>query len=247
MAVKKTKELILGIIFTLIFFILLFIMFQPYFGKGQNFLAYSDDLFNQLAKGSAYFIPKLKKDVEKFRGQNIEITIDLKRPTDTPKDTAERLELAKKLYTTIGVTAEIKDETKLFIKGDLGQILTAALEDADAFYWNKGEIIKEKYKFDNEKRMFRQWHNTLSAIHKKLTLEKQVTQANIINTVVTKAIEPAYNFYGVTPQSVKQRAGVLTALLIFYVFYTVWWGFAIMYLMEGFGLSTKKAKVKKEV
>jgi hypothetical protein len=46
---------------------------------------------------------------------------------------------------------------------------------------------------------------------------------------------------------VVDRAGLMIFLLAFYVFYTMWWGYAIFYLFEGFGLTMKKAKVKKEV
>jgi hypothetical protein len=34
---------------------------------------------------------------------------------------------------------------------------------------------------------------------------------------------------------------------VFYVVYTLWWGFAIFFIFEGIGLSMTKAKVKKEV
>jgi hypothetical protein len=36
-------------------------------------------------------------------------------------------------------------------------------------------------------------------------------------------------------------------LLVFYLVYTLWWGFAIFYLFDGVGLSMKKARVKQEV
>jgi hypothetical protein len=39
----------------------------------------------------------------------------------------------------------------------------------------------------------------------------------------------------------------MTGLLVFYVIYTMWWGFAIFYMFDGIGLTMKKAKVKKEV
>ncbi|QER42681.1 hypothetical protein F1847_07985 [Thermodesulfobacterium sp. TA1] len=244
-AIKK-KELTLGIIFTLVFIGILVIVFQPYFGRGQNFLAYADDLFNSLAKGSAYFIPKIKPTVEKFKGEILDIEINLKKPDDTPEKLQSRIALNIKLYTTAGAQVEDKGDGKIRIVGDLGQILSSALEDSEAMYWNKGEIIKQKYGVEDEKKMFRQWHNSLGAINKKLTLQKKTEMAQIVNTVVTKAIEPAYNFYGIAPESVKTKYGLLAGLLVFYVFYTVWWGFAIMYLMEGLGLSTKKGK-KKEV
>jgi hypothetical protein len=41
------------------------------------------------------------------------------------------------------------------------------------------------------------------------------------------------------------KAGIMTGLLVFYVLYTMWWGFAIFYLFEGVGLTMKKAKIKK--
>jgi hypothetical protein len=46
---------------------------------------------------------------------------------------------------------------------------------------------------------------------------------------------------------VKEKAGLMTFLLVFYVAYTLWWGFAIFFIFEGIGLTMSKAKVKKEV
>ena len=65
--------------------------------------------------------------------------------------------------------------------------------------------------------------------------------------VMKKAVETAYNFYGISPERVSDRIGLMTGLLVFYVVYTLWWGFAIFFIFEGIGLTMKKAKVKKEV
>ena len=65
--------------------------------------------------------------------------------------------------------------------------------------------------------------------------------------VTKKAVETAHNFYGIEAQKVTEKAGLMTGLLVFYVVYTMWWGFAIFYLFEGLGLTMKKAKVKKEI
>ena len=62
-----------------------------------------------------------------------------------------------------------------------------------------------------------------------------------------KAIEASYNFYKVEAVQVKEKAGLMTFLLVFYVAYTMWWGFAIFFIFEGIGLTMSKAKVKKEV
>jgi capsid portal protein len=82
---------------------------------------------------------------------------------------------------------------------------------------------------------------------KELKKEKKIEESNFVGEVTKKAIEPAFNFYQIEPQSVADKAGVMTGLLVFYVAYTMWWGFAIFYLFDGVGLSMKKAKVKKEV
>ena len=40
--------------------------------------------------------------------------------------------------------------------------------------------------------------------------------------------------------------GVMVGLLLFYVLYTVWYGFAIFELFDGVGLTMKKSKIKQE-
>ncbi|KJU85505.1 hypothetical protein MBAV_002301, partial [Candidatus Magnetobacterium bavaricum] len=64
------------------------------------------------------------------------------------------------------------------------------------------------------------------------------------NAVVKKAVEPAYNFYGIQPQKVSDKILLMAGLLVFYVFYTIMWGYAIFFVFEGLGLSMKKAKHK---
>ena len=74
----------------------------------------------------------------------------------------------------------------------------------------------------------------------------KITESKIVSDVMKKAVEPAYNFYKIEGQKVSEKAGLMTGLLIFYVAYTMWWGYAIFYMFDGLGLSMKKAKVKKE-
>ena len=59
-------------------------------------------------------------------------------------------------------------------------------------------------------------------------------------------VEAAYNFYQIEPVKVSERAGTMTGLLVFYVLYTLWWGFALMFLVEGMGLTMTKKRAKKE-
>jgi hypothetical protein len=248
MAADK-KHLTWGLILLASFFGVLILIFAPIYGQGMNGLEYADDLFNKLAKGSAYQIPKLKKDVEKYKGKVLDVVIDVKKPTDKPGDADMRAERIAKVFTINGAKAEVQG-SKVHITGDFGEIMAAALEDSDQMYHNNGDYIKKKYGVEEDekmKQMFRQWHNAFTAIHKQFILQKKVEEASFIKKVMTAAIEPAYNFYGIQPVKISEKAGVATFLLVFYILYTIWYGFGVLYIFEGLGLSTKKAKVKKEV
>jgi len=53
---------------------------------------------------------------------------------------------------------------------------------------------------------------------------------------MTKAVEPAYNYYQVEAKSVKAEMFMLIAALAFYVIYTMWYGFGLLFLFEGAGI-----------
>ncbi len=87
----------------------------------------------------------------------------------------------------------------------------------------------------------------LKVMDKELKKQGKIGEAKIVSDVMKKAVEPAYNYYKVEAQQVAEKAGLMSGLLVFYVVYTMWWGFAIFYMFDGIGLTMKKAKVKKEV
>jgi len=250
MATSK-KQLGLGVVMALGFFVILFLTFSPIFpktveGKAQNGLEWADETFNRLSKGSSYFIPKVAKNVEKYQGKMLAVTIKMDKPEDKAGDAEKRALNASKVFMAAGAKTEVIGP-ELKIEGDLGKILMAALQDSDSMYKNDGNAIKAKYGTDEEKKMFRQWHNAFVKIDKVLKKQGKIEEANIIGEVTKKGIEAAYNYYGVEAVQVKEKAGLMTFLLVFYVVYTMWWGFAIYYIFNGIGLSMTKAKVKKEV
>ncbi|MEW6108734.1 MAG: hypothetical protein AB1632_06155 [Nitrospirota bacterium] len=251
MASGHKKHLGMGIVLFISFFFVLFLIFSPVFpkapdGSAQNGLDYADRLFNRLSKGSSYFIPRVSESNKMFMGRMFTLNIKLDKPEDKPGDAEKRAELASRLFTTAGANVEING-AGLKIEGDLGKVIESALQDSDAMYNNEGEKIKTRYAYDDEKKMFRQWHNVLTKMNKEFAKEKKVGEAKIVSDVMKKAVETAYNYYGIAPQKVSEKAGLMTGVLVFYVIYTMWWGFAIFYIFEGIGLSMKKAKVKKEV
>jgi hypothetical protein len=253
---QAKKHLGFGIILAISFWIVLFLIFSPIFPKApdgtpQNGLEFADRMFNRLAKGSSYFIPKVAESNKKFMGKMFTVTVDMSKPEDKPGDAEKRAERTSKLFTmNPGSKAEVMG-SELKIEGDLGLVLKAALDDADMMFKNEGDKIKAKYAeamgTDDVKQIFRQWNNVLPKIDKAFKKEKMVGEAKMISEVTKKAIEASYNFYGIQAQKVSEKAGFMTFLLAFYVAYTMWWGFAIFFIFEGIGLSMKKAKVKKEV
>jgi hypothetical protein len=250
--VRHGKHLGIGIIMGISFLVVLFLMFSTIFpkskaGEPQNGLQWADEMFNNLAKGSSYFIPKVAKNIEKFKGTMFTATLKMGKPEDKPGDAEQRAGRSAKVLAAAGAKVEVKGAELKIVEGDLGKVLEAALQDAETMYKNEGDKIKAKYGSDDFKQMFRQWNNTLPKISKQFEKEKKMEEANICTDVVKKAIEAAYNFYGVDAVKVKDHIGLMTFLLVFYVAYTMWWGFSIFYTFEGLGLSMKKAKVKKEV
>jgi hypothetical protein len=251
MAGSSKKHLGVGILLALSFLGVLGLIFSPIFGDGKNGLLFADDLFNKLSKGSSYFIPKVTKDNEKFMGKMFTVSIKVSKPEDKPGDAEKRAERAAKLFNVNpGAKVEVKG-SELKIEGDLGLVLKAALEDSDVMFKNEGDKLKAKYEVpmatDDVKQMFRQWNNVLPKINKEFVKEKKLEEAKIVSDVTKRAVETAYNYYGIEAQKVSDKAVLMTSLLLFYLLYTLWWGFGIFYIFEGIGLTMSKSKVKKEV
>ena len=252
MANTSKKSLGVGIALAVSFLVVLLLIFSPIFGEGKNGLVFADDLFNKLSKGSSYFIPKVAKENEKFMGRMFTVSIKMSKPEDKqPADGEKRAERAAKLFTVNpGAKVEVIG-SELKLEGDLGLVLKAALEDSDVMFKNEGDKIKTKYETsmatDDVKQMFRQWYNVLPQISKEFAKDKKIEESKIVSTVSKKAVETAYNYYGVEAQKVSEKALLMTGLLVFYVIYTMWWGFAIFYIFDGIGLTMSKSKVKKEV
>ena len=235
MLVRNKKTFSLGVVFAISFIAVLALIFSPVF-DGKNGLVFSDDSFNKLAKGSSYFIPKVSKSVEKFVGKPLSVSIKL--------DKAEDAEPTAKLFTTAGAKADVKD-TEIKIEGDLGAILQSALKDSDSMFNNDGKTVSDRYGYE-EKTVMKNWWQALSSIEKGLKKDKLVAEAKVVSDVIKKGVEPGYNFYKIAANKVVDHAGMMSGLLVFYVAYTMWWGYAIFYMFDGLGLSMKKAKVKKE-
>jgi hypothetical protein len=207
------------------FLVVLVFFFMPVF-NGKNGLDYLDNLYNSISKGSAYYVPGIKKDVEKFANQTVTVNLQM-----MGEEQAAQTAL---LFTGSGAKVETTARN-LTVTGDLAGILGSALVDADAMYWNKGENLSGKYGYREKKALYNWWKG-MEEMQKSLNKDKKFKEAKIVSLVQKKAVETAYNYYTIEPQKIGERWGTVVFSLLFYVVYTLWYGFSILFMFEGWGL-----------
>lgn len=223
--IAHKKEFFGGFAMLCGFAVVLALIFSPVF-KGKNGLEYLDALYNSISKGSAYYIPKVKEQTDKFAGNFINVTIAMANE-EKAQQTASLLKMGGAAVKVTG--AELK------VSGDLSKILTNCLADADLMYYNKGQEISDKYGYE-AKRVVYNWYRALHSMEKDLKKQSKFPEAKVIASVLKKAVEASYNYYGIEPQKIVDRFGVVVFSLIFYVIYTLWYGFGIMFMFEGWGM-----------
>lgn len=233
----NTKRLLLGAFLLITFGVVLVLIFMPIYGDGKNGLQFSDDFFNSLAKGSSNYMEDMRRLAQKFQGVPLTGEIDLGK--------ADKAQKAQILFSQAGAQVESKD-SRLSFNGDLGKIFLAAIADAEALFHNQPEQVQARYNI-NGREAVRLWWESFNKLSEVLTKQKAFKEAKAVSDVQKRALEPGYNFYGIKPKSVRDHVGMLTFMLVFYVLYTLWYGYAIYELFEGMGLGTGKPIAKKEV
>jgi hypothetical protein len=224
--IHDKRQFLVGAAMMAAFLAALVLVFRPMFANGQNALDYLDGVFNSTSKASAYYIPAVRERVRKLGAAPVAVAI---RPKGT-----EQARQMEKLLRTAGATVAI-DGATLSVSGDLALILEGALSDADAMFRNDGAGVSGKYGID-ERRVLLGWHVALGEAAKELGRQQRFAEGAAVRDVMTKGLEPAYNYYGVTAVAMKDMIWVALAALVGYVIYTVWYGYAILYLFEGWGL-----------
>ncbi|MDY6972878.1 MAG: hypothetical protein SV775_11165, partial [Thermodesulfobacteriota bacterium] len=212
------RRLFFGLGLFIAFLVVLVIMFLPVF-KGNNALEFLDALYNSISKGSAYYIPKVKDESEGFLGTYVSIEISMKDHRQAQRAAA--------LFEAGGAEAA-SAEAGLKVTGDLGKILENCLSDADAMYHNDGKGISGKYSYDERLVLF-DWWTALARMESGLKNQKKFKEAKIVDLVKKKAVETSYNYYKIEPQKITDRTGLVVISLIFYVVYTLWYGFAVLF------------------
>jgi hypothetical protein len=219
-----------GLLLLASFFAILVAIFMPLFpgsaGQKVNGLDYLDNFFNQLSKSSAYYIPEQLKKAEKYNGQPFTAALKMK--------TADEAAVTAKLFATNKIAATAEGD-KVKVNGDFGAMIGIMLKDADLMYKNDGKALTAKYGVEERQTVY-SWFLALTAMEKDMTKAGQFEQAKFVKNCMSKAIEPSYNYYQVEAKPVKEEIVLLIASLAFYVIYTMWYGFGLLYLFEGLGI-----------
>lgn len=235
MVVVNKREFRIGLIMAVCFFVVLFLMFSPLFG-GKNAFEAADDFFNAIAKGSTYYMADLAKDAEKRKGKVVEVTLKLTEP--------KTASLAAVVLKDAGALVE-ETGPQLRAAGDLAKITLAAIRDSEAMFQNRGQEVAARYNLPEKEALYL-WWTLFREMEKDLKRQKKFEEAAWLSTVSKKGLEVGYNFYGIKAKSASATAGRLAFSLLFYVVYTLWWGYAVLFLCEGLGLQMKPGG-KKEV
>ena len=234
MLIRSRKHFVAGIVMVGSFFAvciyLLFPMLHDNYGNRLTGLQFADSVFNSLAKGSSYFLPEVRKEIDAVEGKTIEVNVPLEHKYSYG---------AARVLSIVGAEANYDKEGRLHFKGDLGSILNAAADVGDTLYYNEHKPIEEKYRMP-ALQVAKCWWSLLHPAIQELQKQGHIEYAKIVDVTLKKALEPGNNFYMIEITKVKEHIPLIVGMLVFYLLYTLWYGFGIFQLFEGIGLSMHK-------
>ena len=222
---EERKILLIGAGMLAAFTAVLVLIFLPLFAQG-NALNLMDSLYNSVSKASAYYIEDVRKENEVFLDKAVELNLEL---PDADFAAVALPVLERAVGTATG------EGTRVRVSGQLGKILAAALADADDMFHNRGEAVSGRYGGTDARVVTYTWWQICAAMERDLNRQKLFAEATFVSRVQKKAIECAYNYFGIEPEAIGERWGTVLLSLVFYVVYTMWYGFAVMYLFAGAG------------
>jgi hypothetical protein len=224
--IHDKREFGIGLALLTGFFIVLFAIFSPVLEGGKNTIDYLDGVFNSISKNSAYYIPDLAEKAKQHEGKDV--TLSIKAADDG------QTERMNKLFTAAGASV-VAEGGQLTVTGDMGQLLSGALADADLMFNNEGAKLTDKYGVEPKRALY-DWHRALSTMGKELDKQSKFAESKTVRDVQTKGVEPAYNYFGIKAIPMSNMLWVVLASLVGYVVYTIWYGYAILFMFEGWGL-----------
>ena len=223
--IENKKEFMLGFVMMALFLAVLWVMFLPIF-HGHNGMEYLDSLYNSISKGSAYYIPDSKKEAETMQNKVISVKFSA--------DDAAQAGLIVSQLQKSGFVASAEDKT-VTMDGDLGAVLLKSLDDAELMYNNDGSALSAKYGMDERQALYN-WYKVFKGAIKDLNKQEKFDESKVITEVLGKSIETSYNYYKIVPKKIGTCWWIVVGSLLFYVIYTMWYGYAILFMFEGWGM-----------
>ena len=236
MLVRDRKKFWTGLI-GLLFFSLILIFWTSSWENHKSGLEWADGLFNQLAKDSTYFIPEAVKLAGRFEGITVDFGVNPRWPgTDS--------RMAKILQAN-AFSAAILNDGRVRIKGDLGLLGKAASADAELLFKGHGKDLQDRYGFEGKEVLY-YWWIAFDGLTRRFIQENRSSEADFTRFMTTRVLEPSYNFAGIETRNITENTGTVSFLLGFYVFYTLLYGFSILFIFEGLGIKATRAREKRE-
>lgn len=223
--IRNKRKFCTGLAMLAGFAVILGVLFSPVFG-GQNGLNFLDSLYNTISKGSAYYLPDVKEKADTMSDTEVSVTL-------SPGDGISTVQVAA-LFIGSGADVDMSGD-RMTVSGNIGDIFQSCLADAERMYRNDGEAIRLKYGVA-ERQVLYNWHVAFKAMEKDLNRQKKFKEAKVVGLVVEKAVDLSYNYYGIEAGKISDTPWVVVFSLIFYVIYTLWFGFSILFLFEGMGM-----------
>lgn len=202
--------------------------------NGESALSKVDNFFNQLSKSSANFLDDAANEARHYEGKLISVRIQ-------PGSSSSTDDLIRVLRVN-GLEHRVLKNDLLEVRGDLGQMSRAAIADARLAFRNDRQSLERRYSLSDYKPIIC-WWNIFSSIESELARRGSARQARFAKLIVTKVLEPAYNFRGIEARSISQNAMPAVLLLVTYILFTLFYGFSIFLIFEGLGITTPNARV----
>ena len=211
MLIRSRKHFVAGIVMVGSFFAvciyLLFPMLHDNYGNRLTGLQFADSVFNSLAKGSSYFLPEVRKEIDAVEGKTIEVNVPLEHKYSYG---------AARVLSIVGAEANYDKEGRLHFKGDLGSILNAAADVGDTLYYNEHKPIEEKYRMP-ALQVAKCWWSLLHPAIQELQKQGHIEYAKIVDVTLKKAMfkddKKLWDWINTVKMNTIKRASVTVALL----------------------------------
>lgn len=234
--VVDQKKFGIGLVGLITFFVVLAFWLFPVINHKTG-LEWADGLFNQLAKNSVSFMPAATKMAATFEGVTVDLGVNPRWPGGDVR--------VAQIVQANGMSAKVIGDGRVRIVTDLGLLAKAATEDADLLFKGEEQELQNKYGISGKEVIY-YWWTAFDGLVRRYVQENRPAEADFASFMTTSVLEPSYNFAGIKSKSISENVGIVVLLLVFYILYTLWLGFSVMYLFEGIGIRTTKPAEKKE-